>query len=87
MDKKEALKIVQEDVVGGLKNLPDEFKKDKDIVLAAVKGYGDALQFAHKNLKGDKKFIIKAVSQNGNLQFADNKLKADKHSDVLLDLN
>jgi hypothetical protein len=40
MDKKEALKIVQEDVVGGLKNLPDEFKKDKDIVLAAVKGYG-----------------------------------------------
>ena len=32
MDKKEALKIVQEDGEE-LKNLPDEFKKDKEIVL------------------------------------------------------
>ena len=36
MDKKEALKIVQESG-SELENLPDEFKKDKEVVLAAVK--------------------------------------------------
>ena len=36
MDKKEALKIVQENGYE-LENLPDEFKKDKEVVLAAVR--------------------------------------------------
>jgi len=38
MDKKEALKIVQESGYE-LENLPDEFKKDKEIVLEAVKNF------------------------------------------------
>ena len=36
MDKKEALKKVQESG-SELGNLPDEFKKDKEVVLSAVK--------------------------------------------------
>ena len=39
MDKKEALKIVQESGYE-FSNLPDEFKKDKEVVLAAAKQYG-----------------------------------------------
>ena len=38
MDKKEALKIVQE-FGPKLEELPDHFKKDKEIVLAAVKDW------------------------------------------------
>ena len=44
MDKKEALKIVQEDGEE-LKNLPDEFKKDKEIVLEAVRNRGWGMKF------------------------------------------
>ncbi|MDC1109698.1 DUF4116 domain-containing protein [Candidatus Pelagibacter sp.] len=36
MDKKEALKIVKKDGCE-LENLPDKFKKDKEVVLEAVK--------------------------------------------------
>ena len=57
MDKKEALKIVQENG-SELSNLPDHFKKDKQIVLEAVKQDGWYLEFADKNFKKDKKFIL-----------------------------
>ena len=53
MKKAEALKIVMEDGEK-LRILPDEFKKDRDVVLAAVKNNGWALVYANKNLKRDK---------------------------------
>ena len=56
MDKKEALKIVEESG-SELKNLPDEFKKDKEVVLAAVKKEGSNLQYADKKLKGNKEVV------------------------------
>ena len=43
MDKKEALKLVQEDG-DELINLPDEFKKDKEIVLEAALNYEKAFR-------------------------------------------
>jgi len=46
MNKKEALKIVQKDGTK-LKKLPSHFKKDKEIVLAAVKQDAYALNFAN----------------------------------------
>jgi|TARA_B100001971_G_scaffold138539_1_gene127992 hypothetical protein len=52
MDKKEALKIVQEDGYE-LGDLSDNFKKDKEIVLEAVKENGFALQHADDSLKND----------------------------------
>ena len=52
MDKKEALKIVQESG-SELENLPDEFKKDKDVVYAAMVEDGDNLDFADDSLKND----------------------------------
>ena len=39
MDKKEALKLVQERG-DELANLPNKFKKDKEVVLEAVKSLG-----------------------------------------------
>jgi len=52
MEKKEALKIVQRDGIE-LKNLPVHFKKDKEIVLLAVKQWGGVLQYADDSLKND----------------------------------
>jgi hypothetical protein len=52
MDKKEALKIVQVDGLE-LEDLPDHFKKDKKIVLEAIKNDEAALEFAHDSLKND----------------------------------
>ena len=78
MDKKEALKIVQESG-SQLGNLPDEFKKDKDVVLAAVKENGRALEYADDKLKADKEVVLAAVKQAGSaLRYIDKKLEADK---------
>jgi hypothetical protein len=52
MDKKEALKQIKKSG-HELVYLPDEFKKDKEIVLEAVKTYGRALEFADDSLKND----------------------------------
>ncbi len=39
---------------------------NKEIVLAAVKKTGLALEFASENLKNDKEVVIAAVKQDGN---------------------
>ena len=67
MDKKEALKKVQESG-SELGNLPDEFKIDKDVVLAAVKQDGGALQYADDSLKKDKEIVLIAVKQYGSFR-------------------
>ena len=78
MDKKEALKLVQESGYE-LENLPDEFKKNKEIILAAVGQYGAALEFADDSFKKDKEIVLEAVKQNGHaLEYADDSLKKNK---------
>ena len=57
MDKKEALKLVQESG-HELVYLPDEFKKDKEIVLEAVKQNGSALEYADETLKNDDDILV-----------------------------
>ena len=52
MDKKEALKIVKKNC-NKLKNLPAQFKKDKEIVLEAVKKDGFAFIYADESLQKD----------------------------------
>ena len=78
MDKKEALKIVQESG-SELGNLPEEFKKDKDVVYAAMVEDGDNLEFADDSLKKDKKIILPLVKDfTGILCYADDSLKSGK---------
>lgn len=61
MDKKEALKKVQE-LGTELENLPDHFKKDKEVVFAAVKSVVPALAYADDSLKKDPD-ILAAVEK------------------------
>ena len=63
MNKEEALKIVQKNG-SKLKELPDHFKKDKEIVLAAIKDWVLCLQFADKSLKKDKEFVLEVIKKN-----------------------
>ena len=57
----------------------DELKKDKELVLVAIKQDGLALEFASNKLKEDKDFIFSVVKQNRlALKFASDKLKEDK---------
>ena len=47
-------------------------KKDREIVLVAVKGYGWALRYADASLRRDREIVLAAVKQYGSvLQFAD----------------
>ena len=83
-DRDEVLAAVKED---GLKNdnsyalrsAHKSLKKDKEIVLAAVKQNGWALFYAHKSLKNDKEIVMEAVKQHGlALESVDESLKKDK---------
>lgn len=61
-----------------LSNANKLFKKDKDVVLAAVENYRHALQYA-KTFRNDKEVILKAIANNGTaLQYASVALKRDK---------
>ena len=60
------------------KNLPSEFKNDKDIVLAAINVWPHNFEHASKKLRKDKK-IVKTAFKLSNSTFidADNSLKKD----------
>merc|ERR1719401_1743167 len=68
-----------------LKYAPQSCRKDRDIVLEAVKQNGWALQFAHKDLcKGDPEFVQTAVKTDWSaLLYAPCELKVDRN--VLLE--
>ncbi len=53
------------------------FKKDREVVLAAVQQYGLALEYAHESFK-DREIVLAAVQQDGlALRYADETLKKD----------
>ena len=65
-------KISYSDVVENL-------KKDKEIVLIAVKENGIHLEYADESLKKDREIVLAAVKNFGtSLSFADESLKKDK---------
>ncbi len=79
MDKKEALEIVKDDGFA-LETLSEEFKKDRDVVLEAIKTSGmGGLQHADKSFYKDRDLILTAVMKDGIcLNRADENLKKDK---------
>ena len=83
MTKKEAMDLVSTDG-SELKNLPVNFRDDKEIVLAAISNYGSSLEYASSEIKADKEIVLKAVKNGGDaLQFASDNLKADR--DIVLE--
>jgi len=78
MNKKEALRLVKKDGAE-LNNLAAHFKKDKDIVLTAVKQMGNAISYADESLRKDRKIALAAVKQNGTaINYIDESLKKDE---------
>ena len=78
MDEERALKIVQKDGLE-LENLPAHFKKDRKIVLEAVKQDGLVLEYViDDSFKKDKEIVLAAVKQSGLvLKYADYSLRKD----------
>ena len=75
MDKKEAINKVKEYGMD-LEQLPEKFKKDKDVVLEAVLNAGEAIQFADPKLKLDKKITLAAVKTSAYaLEHVDDKFR------------
>jgi hypothetical protein len=66
MTRKEAMNIVQNSGLS-LKNLPDEWKNDKKIVLEAIKKDGYALYYASDQLKNDKGLVLESVRRKGRM--------------------
>ena len=46
-----------------LKDLPEKFKNDEDVVIAATKKYYGNLKYASDELKNNKKFILRAINE------------------------
>ena len=62
-----------------LKNLPKHFKKDREIVLAAVRNDGFAIADADSKLLDDKEIAIEAIKNNRNtFLLLNEKLTMDK---------
>lgn len=58
--------------------LDDIFKSDKEVVMAAVTGYGNNLEYAADSLKADKEVVLAAVNNSGSaLRFSADDLKKD----------
>ena len=85
MDKKEALmqinagKDEEDNNYFSLAEADEKLKADKEVVLAAVKQDGYALQYADKKLRADKEVVLAALKQDAYaFRFANKKLRADK---------
>ena len=79
INKIQALKIVRKNGLR-LKELPSRLKKDRDIVLAAVKNDGFAIVDADKSFLRNKKIAIEAIKNNEHsfLLFFNTNLVKDK---------
>jgi hypothetical protein len=63
-----------------LQNADVTIKRNKDVVLAAIRQNVEALDYADDNLKHDRDFVLAAVGQNAKaLYYADESLKKDKN--------
>ena len=62
-----------------LKSLPKHFKKDREIVLVAVKQYGSAIQYADEEFRKDNEIVLEAVKKDGYaLEYVDDSFKKNK---------
>eukprot|EP00971_Amphidinium_carterae_P216769 4303110-Amphidinium_carterae.1 len=64
---------------GDLGRVPAHYRADREIVLAAVKQYGSALQYAAEECRADRAIVLAAVKQYGSaLRLAAEECKADR---------
>lgn len=66
-----------------LPSFPKKFRGDREVVLAAVKADGSALECATTNLRHDLEVVHAAVNSDWEaLRFADDSLRDDKEVSV-----
>ena len=62
-----------------LEDAPEQFKKDKEIVMAAVARHGWAFEFASEEFKRDKDFVLEMVKTDGTaLNYAADAVRGDR---------
>ena len=72
MDKKEALKIINDGETLRIEEIPKNLWEDKEVVLAAVKLDGMFLFYASDKLMKSKEIVLAAVKTSGlAIQYAD----------------
>ena len=76
----EILSIIIDITPEKFKNLSDEYKKDREFVLLAVKANGYCFEYADETIKKDREFILEAVSSSnaGVLRHADESFRKDR---------
>eukprot|EP00971_Amphidinium_carterae_P167105 3311336-Amphidinium_carterae.1 len=71
VEREQHLKRAQRNGLFALRDAPERYRADPEIVLAAVQQNGWALQVAAEECKADRKIVQAAVKQNWHaLQFA-----------------
>ena len=79
LDKDLALKVLSTNGYQLKYFTSEKIKSDKDIVLAAIHNYSEALKWASNSIKNDPEVVLLAVDQNiTNLKYASNKIKNNK---------
>ena len=62
-----------------LEDASEDLRRDREIVMAAVKHHGYALQFVSEDLQIDRDFVMAAVKQHGYaLRFSSEDLQRDR---------
>lgn len=62
-----------------LRNMPSAIRADREVVLAAVRSLGTALQYAAKELRSDREVVVTAVrSQGSALYWAAREFRSDR---------
>jgi hypothetical protein len=78
MEKKGALKIINEGDTLRIEEIPKNLWEDKEVVLAAVKLDGMFLFYASDKLIKNKEIVLEAVKTSGlAIQYADESFKKD----------
>ncbi|MGL5098948.1 MAG: DUF4116 domain-containing protein, partial [Fusobacteriaceae bacterium] len=78
--RKKRLIVINSIINEGLafQDVPEEFKNDKKVFLAAVENDGQIFEFASEEFRNDKEIILAAVKKNGlALQFISDEFKND----------
>eukprot|EP00971_Amphidinium_carterae_P256974 5101624-Amphidinium_carterae.1 len=78
-EREQHLREVRTNGIFALRDVPERYRADREIVLAAVQENGVALKFAAEECKADRAIVLAAVRQNGlALQHAAEECKADR---------
>lgn len=80
LDREVVLSAVKnENSMGAIIEINEEFKNDREIAFEAVKNDGHCLEYINERFRSDREIVLKAVSSSGvTLEYACDEFKNDK---------